>query len=113
MCRMVRWARFQTVLEEMEPQLPKFQFELPRLQFDDLPTFLLPPEFLPSPEALAEGEEFMEAYHPYHDRGDETLLWQWVERKIGRKPDPLVRARLWFDYKDLVHDQETFWAMNG
>lgn len=61
-------------------------------------TSMLP---LTSIEVSEEHEEFMQAYRPYHTSGDETLLWEWIARQTGRKPDPILRSQLWFDYRDL------------
>lgn len=51
-------------------------------------------------EELREIGEFMAAYRPYHNSGDDALLWEWVERQIGWEPDPFLRAQLWFDFGD-------------
>lgn len=60
-------------------------------------------------EQQAEDETFMAAYRPYHDTGDDALLWQWIEQQIGREPDSVLRARLCLDYRDLgsLDPQET------
>lgn len=36
-----------------------------------------------SEEQLRQHEEFMAAYRPYHDTGDDAFLWQWIEQQIG------------------------------
>src|SRR5215217_1228379 len=56
---------------------------------------------LTSIEVSEEHKEFMRAYRLYHTSGDETLLWEWIARQIGREPDSILRSQLWFDYQDL------------
>ena|SRR5215207_787420 len=54
-----------------------------------------------SPEVIEEHEKFMTAYRPYHDSEDETLLWEWIGSQVGQEPTPLLRAQLWFDFKEI------------
>ena len=90
---------FQGFFEEYQPRFTELLGSVQQpLDFGTLVAQALPP--IP-PEVLEEQEEFMRAYRPYHDGGDETLLWEWVERQIGREPEPFLRTRLWFEFRDL------------
>ena len=92
---------FQGLLAEYQPGIagaPRSFQSQPLSGFGALRNWTLPHI---SPEIIEEHEKFMAAYRPYHDSGDETILWKWIESRVGQKPAPLLRAQLWFDFNEI------------